>query len=100
MLSKEYLNEMTSEGEGTFSLERTVESHRPIKVTDESMPELPQVQVFYDQFCFDLLKLFGLTRLQEFTLSSFTDTMRQLFREVTIKVTDVAGKELRIKDIA
>jgi uncharacterized protein YpbB len=52
-------------------------------------------QVFYDQFCFDFLKLFGLTRLQEFTLNSFSEVMRELFREVTIKMKN---SEVKIKD--
>ena len=32
--------------------------------------------VFYNQFCLDLLKIFGTDRLEGFTQSTFGDTMR------------------------
>ena len=44
--------------------------------------------VFFDQFCFDFLKLFGVERLLAFTEDSFKDILRSLFRLVTVAVQD------------
>lgn len=44
--------------------------------------------VFYDQFCFDFLKLFGIDQLQLFTPNNFVNIIRELFRIVTISVND------------
>lgn len=56
-------------------------------------------QIFFDQFCFDLLKLYGLLQLQEFNQESFSNAMRDLFREVTVQIQQGKKKtELRIKD--
>ena len=61
----------------------------------EEAEDLESEQVFYDQFCFDLLKAFGTDSLENFTKSSFSDTMRQLFKIVTLKVV---GNEVKLKD--
>lgn len=57
--------------------------------------------VFFDQFCFDFLKLFGVERLLAFTEDTFKDILRSLFRLVTVSVQDqqTGMHEIKIKDV-
>ena len=60
---------------------------------------LPNVD--FGKFCRDFLELFGIDRLLSFTESSFTEAMRQIFRQVTCFIRDstTGATELKIKAV-
>lgn len=54
--------------------------------------------VTYTMFCRDLLEVFGIQTLQNHSLTSFTDTIRELFRQLTTKL-EQGTNEVKIKDM-
>jgi hypothetical protein len=67
-------------------------SKKSSKRISEKQEEVHQ-NITFVNYCHDLLNLFGLEKLKQFTPNQFHDVLRHMFREMTIKLNADSKKE-------
>ena len=64
--------------------------------------ELDSKLIFFDQFCFDFLKLFGVSNLEVLNEQTLAEISRNIFRGVTLSMRNqqTGSREVKLKNIS